>query len=166
MPSVMPSSLRCCWRDALVRGGRRMGDQALGVAEIVGDAHQLERVLERERALLAARHLERDQRRAAAHLLLHDRGLRMVRPARIDQPRHLRMLGQRVGDRGRRSSVCWRTRTASVSRPLSITQALNGDIDGPVCRMKVWMLSLMNFCEPRITPPRQRPWPSMCLVVE
>ena len=34
-------------------------------------------------------------------------------------------------------SVCWRTRTGSVSNPLSITQALKGDIDGPVCRMKV-----------------------------
>ena len=80
--------------EPLVRRRRRMGDQALGVAEIVGDAHELERVLERKRALLAAGHLERHERRAAAHLLGDDRGLRMVRPAGIDQPRHLRMLGK------------------------------------------------------------------------
>ena len=30
-----------------------------------------------------------------------DRGLRMVRPAGIDQPRHLRMLGERLRDRRR-----------------------------------------------------------------
>ena len=78
-----------------------MGDQALGVAEIVGDAHDLERVLERKGAFLAAGHFEGHERRAAAHLLLDDRGLRMVVPARIDQPRHLRMLGERIGDLGR-----------------------------------------------------------------
>ena len=48
-------------RQALMRRGRRMGDQALGVAEIVGDAHELERVLEAERAGLAALDLERHQ---------------------------------------------------------------------------------------------------------
>src|SRR6516164_2497738 len=63
-------------------------------------------------------------------------------------------------------SVCRRTRTASVSSPLSSTQALNGDIDGPVCRSSTWIFSMMNFCEPRIIPPRQRPWPSICLVAE
>jgi hypothetical protein len=39
-----------------------MGDQALGVAKIVADAHELERVLEAERGGLAALDLERDQR--------------------------------------------------------------------------------------------------------
>ena len=37
----------------LVRGRRRMGDQALGVAEIVGDLHDVQRVLEAEGRLLA-----------------------------------------------------------------------------------------------------------------
>ena len=69
MPSLMPRSARCSRLQPLVRRGRRMRDQALGVAEIVGDAHDLERVLERERALLAAGHLERHRassRRASA----------------------------------------------------------------------------------------------------
>jgi hypothetical protein len=35
--------------EPLVRGRRRMGDQALGVAEIVADADELERVLKTER---------------------------------------------------------------------------------------------------------------------
>ena len=34
-------------RQALVGGGRRMGDEALGIAEIVGDAQELERIEER-----------------------------------------------------------------------------------------------------------------------
>ena len=38
--------------------------------------------------------------------------------------------------------------------------------DGPVCRISVWTLSSMNFADPRMMPPRQRPWPSMCLVAE
>src|ERR1700756_4179577 len=53
----------------LMGGGRRMGDEALGIAEIVGDARELERIEAAERARLAALDLEADQRRAAAHLL-------------------------------------------------------------------------------------------------
>src|ERR1700730_18598114 len=82
-------------RQPLMRGRRRMGNEALGVAEIVADAHELERVLKTERALLAALDLEPDHRRAAAHLLLRHFGLRMIRPARIDQARNLAMLGER-----------------------------------------------------------------------
>jgi hypothetical protein len=41
-------------RQPLVRCRRRVRDQALGVAEIVADADQLERVLKAERGLLAA----------------------------------------------------------------------------------------------------------------
>jgi len=64
----------------------RMGDEALGVAEIVGDAHEPQRIEETERRRLVARDLEGDQRGAAAHLLGDRRGLRMVGPPRIDQP--------------------------------------------------------------------------------
>ncbi len=39
--------------EVLVRRRRRMGDQALGVAEIVGDLDDIERVLEAEGRLLA-----------------------------------------------------------------------------------------------------------------
>src|ERR1700751_4720555 len=87
------------WGGPLMRRRRRMRDQALGVAEIVADADELERVLETERRLLAALDLERDQGRAAAHLLLHHRGLRMIGPARIDQARNFGMLGERYRDR-------------------------------------------------------------------
>src|SRR5215472_11339546 len=86
-------------REPLVGRGRRMRDQALGVAEIVADADELERVLKPERGALAAFDLKSKQRRAAAHLLLHDRRLRMIRPPWIDQPRNLRVPGN--GDRER-----------------------------------------------------------------
>src|SRR5436309_7626041 len=58
------------WREALVRGGRRVRDQALGITQIVADLHERERVLEAERAGLAACHLECDQSRARLHLFL------------------------------------------------------------------------------------------------
>ncbi len=61
----------------------------------------------------------------------------------------------------------WRsTRTLSVSSPFSNTQALNGEIDGPVWRIRTCTWSRMNFSDASTTPPRQRPWPSMCLVAE
>ena len=75
------------------------------------------------------------------------------------------MACQRIGDAAA-VSVCARTRIASVSSPFSNTHALNGDIDGPVWRRKVWMWSAMNGSDDRMMPPRQRPCPSMCLVAE
>src|SRR5262245_4971931 len=72
-------------REALVRGGRGMRDQALGVAEIIADADEPERILDAKRRSLAALDLEGDQGRAALHLPAHDLGLRMVGPAGIDQ---------------------------------------------------------------------------------
>ena len=53
-------------RQPLMRGGGRMRDQALGVAEIVGDGDQLEPIEEAEGAFLAALDLERDQVGAGA----------------------------------------------------------------------------------------------------
>src|SRR6266702_8940561 len=50
-------------RQALMRRGRGMGDEALGVAEIVRDLRDLQRVEAAEGARLAAFHLEPDQRR-------------------------------------------------------------------------------------------------------
>src|SRR5277367_4412301 len=81
--------------EPLMRGRRWMGDQALGVAEIVTDAYELQRVLKTERGFLAAVDFESDQRRAAAHLLLRNGSLRMIGPARIDQSRNLWMFGKR-----------------------------------------------------------------------
>src|SRR5260221_12040829 len=45
-------------RQPLMRGGRRMGDEALGVAEIVGNPRNLQRVERAERGRLAALDLE------------------------------------------------------------------------------------------------------------
>src|SRR5947207_15224488 len=59
-------------RQALMRRGRGMGDEALGVAEIVRDPRQFQRVEAAERSRLAALHLKADQRRARAHLLLYE----------------------------------------------------------------------------------------------
>ena len=98
-PSPMPSCGALRGRQPLVRRRRRMRDQALGVAEIVGDADELERVEEAEGAVFAALHLERAQRRARLHLLGDHGGLRMVGPARIDQPADLLVPGERIGDR-------------------------------------------------------------------
>ena len=50
MRSKMPSSARCLRRKPLMRGGRGVRDQALGVAEIVADPEDLERVHEAEGA--------------------------------------------------------------------------------------------------------------------
>src|SRR5690242_15392592 len=82
-------------RQALVRRRRRMRDQALGIAEIVGDADERERVEEAERAGFAALDLEGDQGRAAGHLLGDDGGLRVVLAARIDEPRQPVVAGER-----------------------------------------------------------------------
>lgn len=61
-----------------VRGGRRVGDQRLGIAEIVRDVHDLQLVEHLERTLLgAARELERHHRAAAGHLPFGQVVLRM-----------------------------------------------------------------------------------------
>ncbi len=110
-----------------------MRDQALGVAEIVGNRDDLERILQRKRRVLAALQLEADQRRAAGHLLGDDVGLRMVLAAGIDDLGDLGMVGEEIGDAAA-FSVCWRTRSGSVSMPFRSVQALKGDMAGPVWR--------------------------------
>src|SRR5258708_7861416 len=94
--SVADAELGALWRrEPLVRCRRRVRDQAFRVAEIVADANELERILKTERAALAAFDFKSNERRAAAHLLLHNRGLWMIRPTRIDQPRNFLMSGDR-----------------------------------------------------------------------
>src|SRR3546814_1054499 len=61
----------------LVRRRRRMGDEALGVAEIVGDVDKAKRVHHAKRARLSAGDLEGHQRAAALHLALRQRRLRV-----------------------------------------------------------------------------------------
>ena len=88
-------------RQPLMRGRSWVRDQALGVAEIVGDADELQGIEEAEGALLAALDLERAQRRSRLHLPGDDVGLRMVGAAGIDQPADLLVAGERVRHRGR-----------------------------------------------------------------
>src|ERR1700730_1817537 len=82
-------------RQPLVGGSGRMGDEALGVAEIVRNPRDLQRVETTERHRLTAFDLEADQRRSGAHLLLHQGGLWVIGAAGIDQPREFRMMLQR-----------------------------------------------------------------------
>ena len=63
----------------------RMCNEALGVAEIVGDADDGERVGDPERGSLPASDLEGHDRAAAFHLPLGERCLRMVGAARIER---------------------------------------------------------------------------------
>ncbi|MCY1375215.1 hypothetical protein D9M69_626130 [compost metagenome] len=57
-------------------------------------------------------------------------------------------------------------RIASVSMPLSSTQALNADSVGPAVRTNGNTLPMMKSCVPSTAPPSTRPWPSICLVAE
>src|SRR3569832_2796263 len=61
---------------ALMRRGGRMRHETLGIAEIVRDFCELQLVEHAECCGLPAFHLETDQRRATAHLLLHQSRLR------------------------------------------------------------------------------------------
>ena len=96
-----------------VRRGRRMGG---GTSWHRQDCSRCARSAARceaaERGRLAALHLEADQGRAGAHLLLHQCCLRMIGAAGIDQPRDLRMLRPAHRRPWRRSRAARRTRTA------------------------------------------------------
>src|SRR3546814_13762199 len=61
-----------------------MGDEALGVAEIVGDVDKAKRVHHAKRARLSAGDLEGHQRAAALHLALRQRRLRVARQAWVE----------------------------------------------------------------------------------
>ena len=64
-----------------------MRDEALGVAEVVRDLDEAQRVLEAEGAGLAALDLEGDHLAAARHLPLGECGLRMVGAAGVEDAR-------------------------------------------------------------------------------
>ncbi len=89
----------------------------------------------RERVLLAAVDAEGDDRAAAEHLAGGELVLGMGVQPRVQHARHPRVRGE-VCRGAQRVLVLALTRMDSVSRPLSMTHALNGDIDGPVCRMR------------------------------
>src|SRR4029079_8232604 len=72
------------WFQPLMRGGRRVRHEALGVAEIVGDLEDLERVHETEGLALPTLHLESDHWTATRHLPLGELSLRMIVAAGIE----------------------------------------------------------------------------------
>src|SRR3546814_16292759 len=61
-----------------------MGDEALGVAEIVGDVDKAKRVHHAKRARLSAGDLEGHQRPADLHLALRQTRLRVARQAWVE----------------------------------------------------------------------------------
>ena len=75
-----------------------MGDQALRVAEIVGNADHVQRILKREGRFLAALQFEGNQRRTARHLLGDDVGLRVIGAARIDDLGDRLLIGKEIGN--------------------------------------------------------------------
>src|SRR5258708_21711657 len=83
-----------------MRRRRRMADQALGVAEIVRDVDDLERVEKAEGGVLAAGDAEGDEGTAALHLARGERGLRMAGKARIGDRRDLGMRLEESGELG------------------------------------------------------------------
>lgn len=71
-----------------------------------------------------------------------------------------------MGNQGSALSVICLTRIGSVSMPLSMIHALNGESDGPVWRNNVWTSPSISAFDPSTMPPSARPWPSICLVAE
>src|SRR6185436_12461723 len=92
-------------RQPLMRGGRRVRDEALGVAEIVGDLEDLERVHETEGVTLPTLHLESDHGTAASHLPLGELSLRMIVAPWIEHADDFFSLGEKIGDCRRRRAM-------------------------------------------------------------
>ena len=75
------------------------------------------------------------------------------------------MVVQGVGEDARRLGLALDAQRQGFEA-FSRTQALNGDRHGPVMRRNCCTFVSMNSVEQRMTPPRHRPWPSMCFVAE
>src|SRR5690606_32971680 len=82
----------------LVRCRGRMGDQALGIAQIVGNLDDLQSIAEIERRLLAAFDVKTDQRGTAGHLPCNDIRLRMILAPRVNHAGDLRAIRKIVGE--------------------------------------------------------------------
>ena len=85
-------------REPLMGGGGGMGGEAFGVAEIVADLEDLQRVQDAKGRRLVALDLERDHRAAARHLALGQRVLRMIGAAGIEHAVHLGPCGEKIGE--------------------------------------------------------------------
>ena len=97
MPSEMPSAAARFRRKSLMRRGRGMRHEALGVAQIVRDIDQLQRLLQTERGVLAG-DLERHDAAAAAHLRAGEFVLRMILAEGIEHAGDFLLAGQEIRD--------------------------------------------------------------------
>ncbi|CCC96685.1 protein of unknown function [Azospirillum baldaniorum] len=87
-----------------VGGGVGVGDQALGVAQVVGDHHHPQVVQGAEGLFLAALQEDRQHGAAAGHLAADEVVLRVAGQTRIEHPLHLRVAFQELRHRqGRRA---------------------------------------------------------------
>ena len=77
-------------------GGGGVGEQAFGIAQIVGNADDLERIGKRKRRLLSANNIKRHQIAAALHLAFYQCRLRMIGAARIQHARHARLRAEKI----------------------------------------------------------------------
>ena len=113
-----------------------MGDQALGVAKVVGDADDRQRIGEGEGAALPPSTSNATSVPPPSICFLRHLVVGVVGAAGIehffDRGWALRKSAIRTAE-----ACCWATRTCSVSSDFSITQALNGERLGPVWRRKL-----------------------------
>ena len=93
-----------------MRRGRRMGDEALRIAQIICNGDEGKPVAESKRRLFAAANLKRDEGAAAGHLPLDELGLGMIRPARVADVEDMAVAAQKFGDPFGALACCERAR--------------------------------------------------------
>ncbi len=87
-------------REPLMRGGRRMRDEAFRIAEVVRDFDNAQRIHEAEGRRLVRAKVEGDEGTARRHLLFRYGALRMVGASGIHDAFHLGPVRQKIGDPG------------------------------------------------------------------
>ena len=109
-----------------------------------------------------------DQRRAAGSSgRANDIGLRVVLAPRIDDAPDLRVIAQVIGNGCGTFGLLAHAKTGSVSSPFRSVHGVEGRKAPARCGGNSREGSRRSTpCRTGMTPPRQRPWPSMCLVAE
>ena len=149
-----------------MRGGRRMRDGGLHVAEVGGDRDEPRRVDDPPGRLAAALHVERDHRAAGALLALRQRVLRMGRQAGVVDA--LDMLGC-VSSQRASSSARGRLREHAQLERLQALQDHPGverRQRRPGGAQEAVIGSPTSAFDPATAPPSTRPCPSRYLVAE
>src|SRR5215831_12690318 len=88
-----------------MRRGCRVSEEALGVAEIIGDVHQPQRLGDAEGLLLSADYLESHDAAARCHLPFGQAVLGMILAERVKHARHVPLARQKLRDLGRTAAV-------------------------------------------------------------